>query len=161
MSISYKVTVNQTYDFDLSDDEIKNLDAIENGFNSFHVLENYKSFDVEIIKSDFNSKKYTMQVNGNTYKVKISNALDLLINDLGLEASSSKKEDAIKAPMPGLIVSIDVKEGQQITEGDNVLVLEAMKMENTLVSPRDGIVKSISIKVGDKVDKGELLIEME
>ena len=161
MGTTYKVTVNQTYNFDLNDEDINNFDVVKKDFNSFHVLENNLPFDVEIIQSNFNVKKYTVQVNGNSYEIEISNALDLLIDDLGLEVSSSKKANDIKAPMPGLLVSIEVEVGQEVKEGESMLILEAMKMENTLVSPRDGIIKFISAKKGDKVEKGELLIEME
>lgn len=161
MSNLYKIKVNDSYSFEFNQDNIESIDSIQKSINNFHILENNQSFDVQVIKSDFNRKKYTVQVNGNNYQVDISNELDLLINDLGLEASSSKKGNEIKAPMPGLIVSIDVKVGQEIAEGDSVLVLEAMKMENTLLSPRGGIIRSILIGTGDKVEKNELLIEME
>ena len=67
----------------------------------------------------------------------------------------------IKAPMPGLILEVNVEEGAEVQEGDYLLVLEAMKMENTLTAPRDGVVKSVSIKKGETVEKNQLLIEME
>jgi biotin carboxyl carrier protein len=63
--------------------------------------------------------------------------------------------------MPGLILSVDVKIGQEVKEDDSLLVLEAMKMENVLTSPRDGIIKSISITKGETVNKNQLLIEFE
>ena len=63
--------------------------------------------------------------------------------------------------MPGLILDIHVKEGQEVKEDDALLILEAMKMENVLTSPRDGIIKSISVSKNDTVDKNQLLIEFE
>ncbi|MDX1317201.1 MAG: acetyl-CoA carboxylase biotin carboxyl carrier protein subunit, partial [Xanthomarina gelatinilytica] len=74
---------------------------------------------------------------------------------------ASKKVNEIKAPMPGLILDIHVKEGQEVKEDDALLILEAMKMENVLTSPRDGIIKSISVSKNDTVDKNQLLIEFE
>jgi biotin carboxyl carrier protein len=72
----------------------------------------------------------------------------------------TKQINAIKAPMPGLILEISVV-GQTVKENDSLLILEAMKMENSFLSPRDGIIKSISVILGDAVDKGQLLIEFE
>ena len=67
----------------------------------------------------------------------------------------------IKAPMPGLILEVNVKEGDEVKEGDYLLVLEAMKMENALTAPRDAVIKSISVEKGQTVEKNQLLIEME
>ena len=80
---------------------------------------------------------------------------------MGFEIGATKKINEIKAPMPGLILSVDVKVGQEVKEDDALLVLEAMKMENVLTSPRNGIIKSISITKGETVNKNQLLIEFE
>ena len=66
---------------------------------------------------------------------------------------------SIKAPMPGLILEINVKVGQEVKEDEPLLILEAMKMENIITSPRDGIIKSISVNKTDAVEKNQLLIE--
>jgi biotin carboxyl carrier protein len=87
--------------------------------------------------------------------------LDILIKDLGFEVGVSKVIKKLKAPMPGLILEINVEVGQTVQENDNLLILTAMKMENSLLSPRDGVIKSISVNVGDSVIKGDLLIEFE
>ena len=80
---------------------------------------------------------------------------------MGFEVGKTKQINAIKAPMPGLILEINVSVGQEVKENDNLLILEAMKMENSFSSPRDGIIKSIAVFKGDAVDKGQLLIEFE
>ena len=161
MSQSFKVKVNEFHDFSFSEEEIKSLNLVEKTKKNYHILKENQSFNVEVVESSFDEKKYTVQVNGNSYQINISNELDILITELGLEASTTKKINDLKAPMPGLIVSVDIKEGQKVQEGDGILVLEAMKMENTLLAPKDGMVKAITIKVGDKVEKNQLLIEME
>ncbi len=161
MSKSFKTSVNKTYDFDFTEAQIAALDIVEKSEGNYHVLEGNQSYQATILQRNFNKKTYTIQINGNLYEVQISNELDRLIDELGLEVSAEKKENDIKAPMPGLIVSVDVKIGQEVKEGDGILVLEAMKMENTLQAPRDGVVKSISAQVGDKVEKNTVLIEME
>lgn len=161
MSKIYKAKVNESYDFNFDSHKIKSLDIVKKERTEYHVLDNNQSYQAVILQSNFNKKTYTVQVNGNAYDVKIADELDILISELGLEVSANKKENDLKAPMPGLVVSIDVEVGQEVTEGDGILVLEAMKMENTLTAPRNGVIKSISVKAGDKVEKNTVLIEME
>lgn len=158
---NYKVTVNDTFHFDFEKERILALDAIRSGANEFHALHQNTSYKAEIISSDFNHKCYTVKVNNTNYTVKISNPLDVLIKEMGFEVGSAKQINAIKAPMPGLILEINVVVGQSVKENDNLIILGAMKMENSFLSPRDGVIKSISVSKGDAVDKGELLIEFE
>jgi biotin carboxyl carrier protein len=80
---------------------------------------------------------------------------------MGLSLGNASLEDEIHAPMPGLILEVNVSEGDTVQKGDFLCVLEAMKMENTLTAPRDGVVKSITIAKGETVEKGKLLIELE
>ncbi|WP_282787164.1 acetyl-CoA carboxylase biotin carboxyl carrier protein subunit [Flavobacterium croceum] len=161
MSTTYKLSVNQTYSFDLSESDLKNLDALPTDKSNYHVLKNNKSFKAEITHIDFINKKYTVSVNNNVYEVAISDALDMLIKNMGIEKGRTKVVNAIKAPMPGLILEINVEIGQEVKENDPLLILEAMKMENSFLSPRDGKIKSIAVQKGNAVDKGQLLIEFE
>ncbi len=161
MSNSYKLLVNQALTFDFSEKDLENLDAVGVGNEKFHILKDSNPYKVEIVSADFLSKKYTIKVNNNTYEVAISNPLDLLIQSMGIERGRTKVVNAIKAPMPGLILEISVCVGQVVKENDPLLILEAMKMENSFLSPRDGIIKSIAVSIGNAVDKGQLLIEFE
>lgn len=63
--------------------------------------------------------------------------------------------------IPGTIMQIDVKEGQNVEEGDTLLILQAMKMNNKLTAPFSGKIKKINVAPGDKIPKGEIMIEME
>lgn len=67
----------------------------------------------------------------------------------------------ILSPMPGSVVSVDVKVGDVVAEGTAVATIEAMKMANVLRSVRAGTVKSVMVKAGDSVAGDELLIEFE
>jgi len=69
-------------------------------------------------------------------------------------------ENVVSAPMPGKILRVLVREGDQVKVGQGLLVLEAMKMENEIPSPKDGVVKRILVKEGDTVDTGQPLIEL-
>jgi len=66
-------------------------------------------------------------------------------------------EAAIKSPMPGLIIAVPVEEGQLVSKGDQIIILESMKMENELRSPRDGVVKHLYVKPGESVEKNQPL----
>lgn len=161
MSESFKLSVNNSNQFDLTESDLSNLDAVSVAQNKFHILKDGKPFKAEMVATDFLSKKYTVKINNNTYEVSIANELDALIKSMGIERGKTKVVNAIKAPMPGLILEISVKVGQEVKENDPLLILEAMKMENSFLSPRDGIIKSIAVEKGNAVDKGQLLIEFE
>jgi len=160
MSKVYKVNVEHSSNYEFNKTDIENLDILKLTKSKFHILNNNKSFKVNIEESNFNSKSYVINVNSNNYKIQISNELDILIEEMGFSLGSSKKENIIKAPMPGLILKVNVSEGQKVKEGDILVILEAMKMENTLTSPNEGIIKSISVEKGKTVEKGEVLIEL-
>ncbi|WP_299336226.1 acetyl-CoA carboxylase biotin carboxyl carrier protein subunit [uncultured Psychroserpens sp.] len=157
----YKIKVNNSHSFDISKDDLNELDAVETTSDNFHILVKNNSIKASILNSDFNKKSYSVKVNNNTYDVIINDALDQQISALGFEIGTAKQINNIKAPMPGLILEINVNEGQDVKEDDALLILEAMKMENVITSPRDGVIKSISVSQGETVDKNSLLIEFE
>jgi biotin carboxyl carrier protein len=161
MNVNYKLLVANGPTFEVSTQDLQNFDAMPVAETQFHVLKDNKPYKAEIISADFVSKKYTVKVNNNTYEVAISDALDELIKSMGIERGRTKVVNAIKAPMPGLILEINVSVGQEVKENDPLLILEAMKMENSFLSPRDGVIKSIAVEKGNAVDKGQLLIEFE
>jgi biotin carboxyl carrier protein len=70
-------------------------------------------------------------------------------------------QEIVKSPMPGIIKSIDVAVGDQINEGDTLLILEAMKMENPIVAPVGGKIGEVSIFQGQSVKGGDRLIVIE
>jgi biotin carboxyl carrier protein len=160
MSDVFKVKVDNSSEFDISKNDISKLDAVSTK-GKYHILQNNSSFKAEVLNSDFNNKTYSVLVNSNTYEVKIANNLDQLISKMGFSQGTNKQINKIKAPMPGLILDVMVKEGQTVQEDDALLILEAMKMENVIVSQREGTIKTISVKKGDAVDKNNLLIEFE
>ena len=67
----------------------------------------------------------------------------------------------INAPMPGIIVRLEVRKGQDVAEGETLLFLEAMKMENAIVTPVAGKISDILVNVGDKVATRQLLVQIE
>jgi biotin carboxyl carrier protein len=68
--------------------------------------------------------------------------------------------DIVKAPMPGLVVRVDVTEGQEVAAGVGLVVVEAMKMENELRAPHAGVVRQVHVTAGTRVEKGAPLVTL-
>lgn len=161
MEKSFTVKVNDSFDFELEETAIEKLDFLKLSSTQFHVLNENKSYEVALENSDFISRNYQIRVNSNTYEVQITNDLDKLITAMGFSTGSEKKLNEINALMPGIILSVNVEVGQEVKEGETLLILEAMKMENAIGSPRDGIIKSVNIEKSGTVEKGALMIALE
>ncbi|MBN1434833.1 biotin/lipoyl-binding protein [Candidatus Fermentibacterales bacterium] len=72
-----------------------------------------------------------------------------------------KGEAVVAAPMPGLVVDVLVKQGDEIEARQKLLILEAMKMQNELVSPKSGTIADVHVKPGDSVNTGDRLVVIE
>lgn len=161
MSVPYKVSVNGEWSFEMDANALTSYDMARMGENSIHVLSEHQSYKTAILKADFHAKAYRVAVNGKPYDVQIADLLDGLISDMGFELGSTRNISQIEAPMPGLILDIQVQQGDSVSEGDPLLVLEAMKMENVILSPREGVIKKVAVSKGMAVDKKHLLVEFE
>lgn len=111
-----------------------------------------------VIRSEADNTGQTFIVNGKTLKLNVETELGLLLGNLGMDINESAVVNEITAPMPGAILEVIVKAGQEVQEGEKLLVLEAMKMENIIKSPTAGIITSVTVTEGDNVEKGQSLI---
>lgn len=161
MSQRFKVSVNETYEFSFSEEDLVSLDVLHTSESEYHVLKEGRPFDVEVVSNFFHNRTYKIKVKNETYEVAIKNELDQQIAEMGFSLGSTKNISNIIAPMPGLILDIHVREGEMVAEDSPLLILEAMKMENIITSPREGVIKNITVKKGDAVDKKQLLISYE
>lgn len=160
-----KATVNNKEEFEvdgfLLNGSLKNLDIVKVRENTFHVLHQYKSYNVSLINYNEEEKVMVLNINGNNYEVSIRDKNDLLLQKLGIRAGGASAVQHVKAPMPGLIISVSVNKGDEVKKGDTLLILEAMKMENVIKSPRDGKIKSITAELKKAVEKNQVLVEFE
>lgn len=140
-------------------DGLIDLDISDLGNQHFHVIENQKSFEAELLELNKEEKYVLIKVNAQVYRFDVSDQYDILLKEMGLDKLNQHIVKELKAPMPGLVLQVMVQAGDEIKKGDNLLVLEAMKMENILKAPTDATVKSILIKAGDKVEKNQVLIQ--
>lgn len=77
------------------------------------------------------------------------------------QPKANVNESNVVAPMPGTVLKVNVSEGDTVSAGDTIVVLEAMKLENNLSAPVSGTVKAIKANVGDSVNSGDILVEIE
>ena len=127
--------------------------------NSFHVLKDGHSYNITLLEVDKENKKVSIKLNNHIYDVVLKDRMDILLQQMGLENNEELSKKEIKAPMPGLILEILVREGDEVKKGEkNFFVLEAMKMENAIKSPQDGTISAISTSVGDSVEKNNTIM---
>ncbi len=153
--------VDDHFEFDINADALNGLDIVSMGNGHFHILKGQRSFKAEVISTDFDKKSFLIKVNGTEHQVQLADQYDQLIRKMGLNVSSASKMNDLKAPMPGLVLDILVKEGDAFEKGTPLLILEAMKMENIIKATGDGVVKSIGVSKSDAVEKGQILLELE
>ena len=157
---TFKVSVNQgEYNFENVSSEA--LDIVPLGENMVHIIHDQKAFTTVIMDSDFENKSFRFKINGKIYKVALADQYDQLIDRLGLHVQSQMIVKDIKAPMPGMVLEVNVKAGQTIEKDDPLLILEAMKMENVIKAPSAGVIAVVHALQGKPVDKNQVLIELE
>ena len=125
--------------------------------------------------------KYKVTLNNRVYEVEVEQGEAMLVDEYELAAPAAPAPaapaapvaaaapaavaapvsvaagEAVKSPMPGTILKINVTQGQQVNEGDVIMVLEAMKMENEIVATRSGTIAQIAVSKGAVVETGAVL----
>ena len=97
-------------------------------------------------------------IHGEVYMVKVEDERAHRLAQARGTAVAVTGEATISSPMPGIIIAVSVKEGDAVTKGQKVVILESMKMENELTAPRDGVVMRVAVKAGASVEKGQVLL---
>lgn len=157
----FRIAVDGHHVFDVLPDDAANLNLIADGEGCYHILHNGQSFHAELVEMDYATHRYIIKINGARYSLKISDHYERLVQQLGLHVGGHQKMNAVKAPMPGLVLNIMVEAGQAVQKGDPLIILEAMKMENVIKAAGEGRVKAVKVQQGVAVEKGQLLLEME
>ena len=105
--------------------------------------------------------RYTLWVDGYRFETEALDERTRSIRDLSAATAGPTGPAPIIAPMPGLIVRVNVSVGDRVEAGQGLVVMEAMKMENELRAIAAGTVKSVAVSPGTAVEKGALLVELE
>ena len=104
---------------------------------------------------------YTLWLDGFRFDVEALDERSRAIRDLSAASAGPSGPAPLVAPMPGMIVRVNVQVGEQVVPGQGLVVIEAMKMENELRAAGAGTVKRVLVAPGTAVEKGALLLEME
>ena len=163
----YQVKVNDKLEFAVNNsgdeliinDKVVAADVQQLDANNWHIINQLKSYNIEVVTFDSSLKIAEIRVNNNTYHITAKDKFDALLEQMGMSNINAAKVSEVNAPMPGMVLKSFIADGDQIKKGDNLFILEAMKMENIIKSPDDVVVKMVKIKPGDKVEKGQVLVQ--
>ena len=105
--------------------------------------------------------RYTLWIDGYRFEAEALDERTRSIQDLSAAGAAPVGPAQVRAPMPGLIVRVNVKAGDKVQAGQGIVVMEAMKMENELRATAAGTVKSVEVVPGTAVEKGALLVALD
>lgn len=141
------------------DGEVYDLDLAKVGDGIYSALLNGKSYNIEMVNTQ-SKRHYTVNTFYNSYDVEVIDPQARYLKNrsgAGQEASG----DTIVSPMPGKVMKIMVKEGDEVEAGQTVMTISAMKMESEFKAPRNANVKKINVAEGDVVDGNQVMMVFE
>lgn len=141
------------------DGEKHEVDLVETNSRQYSVIFDNDVYEINVVQQT--NSLYTVDAYNESYELVIEDERARLLKKFTKTEEAVKKELIIKAPMPGLVLKIEVEVGQTIFVGSGLVILEAMKMENEIKSTRNGIVKEIKVVEKMAVEKGEVLMILE
>ena len=124
----------------------------------YSVLVNGKSFFVELVHP---APEMVFQIDQREYALTVLNERQKIEREIFGRTERVHGHGEVRAPMPGLILRVEVQVGEEVTIGQPLLIMEAMKMENEIRAPIDGVVKEIVVEPHQAVEKEDLLIRLE
>jgi biotin carboxyl carrier protein len=127
-----------------------------NGQPVYSLIIDGKSYEAYVYPEE---KDWQVLLRGRQYKALVEDEREKRLKTAG-GVKATDGEFHLKAPMPGLVVSVPVEEGQQVKKGQVLVILESMKMQNELKSPRDGTAHRIRIKPGESVEQRQTLLSV-
>ena len=157
---TFKVKAGE-FSFLIGQAEADAADLLQKSPTEFNLIKGSRSVNATLLAENAFGKKLKIEVDGETYEVEIKDELDQMLDQMGFSAVSGKQIKEIKAPMPGLVLDVVVVNGQQVQEGDKILILEAMKMENSIMIHANATIKRVAVTAGQAVEKGQVLVELE
>lgn len=102
-----------------------------------------------------------LHIDGRRHRVQAETERERRVREMKGMGAGSLGPRPLKAPMPGLVVKVDVEAGEAVTQGQGLVIVEAMKMENELQAEADGVVSQILVEAGQAVEKDQVLLEFE
>ena len=124
----------------------------------FSLILDGKSYESFVYQGE---EDWEVLIRGRQYQVKIEDEREKRLKAAAGGGVIEGGEFHLKAPMPGLVVSILIEEGQEVKKGQVMLILESMKMQNELKAPRDGVMGRVRVKAGESVEQRQTLLSVQ
>ena len=157
---TYKVKANE-FLFSFAKMEIGSADLVQLSSTEYNLIKDHRCVNAKLVEADATGKKLKIEIEGEVFDIEIKDELDQVLEKMGFGSASNKQVKEIKAPMPGLVLEIAVADGQDVKDGDKILILEAMKMENSIMIHTNAKIKKVIVAAGQAVEKGQVLVELE
>lgn len=125
---------------------------------TYSLLVDGRSFEVNLFQEN---GTWEVIMRGRRYSVRVEDERERLLREASGGTSVQEGKICLDAPMPGLVIDIPVAEGDQVDEGEVLLILESMKMQNELTAPREGTITGIRVQVNQNVERGQTLLVLE
>lgn len=124
----------------------------------FSLIVDGKSYESYVYEGE---EDWSVLLHGRQFNVMVEDEREKRLRAAAGGGVAEGGEYHLKAPMPGLLVTVQVSEGQAVTKGQVLMILESMKMQNELKSPRDGIIEKIRVKAGESVEQKQPLLNIQ
>jgi biotin carboxyl carrier protein len=125
--------------------------------NTLSLIVKNKCYEATITNTDRN---LLVCISGEKFEIDLEDELEHLSTSPSLHQTGAELEE-VKAPMPGVVVSIEVEEGEELNVGSAIVIVEAMKMQNEISTVTPGKVKQVLVREGDIVDSRQTLVVIE
>jgi len=125
---------------------------------SYSLLLEGKSYEINIYQDN---EFWEVLLRGSQFSVQVEDERERRLRMAAGQASKEEGKIILLAPMPGLVIDVPVKDGQEVDEGDVLVILESMKMQNELTAPRAGRITRIQAKVNEHVERKQALLVLE
>ncbi|HEX3053312.1 MAG TPA: biotin/lipoyl-containing protein [Aggregatilineaceae bacterium] len=164
--MKYQTIVNgETFEIEINEDGRILVNNEERAINfqelshgeMYSLLLDHRSYEAVV---DARDDLYHVLMAGDLFEVKVTDERSRRLASAFMAFGDTSGELVIRAPMPGLIARVPVEEGQQVSKGETVVILESMKMENELKAPRDGVVHRVNVAIGESVEQNKVLLSI-
>jgi len=165
--MKYITTVGEKeYEIEILGDGRVRVDGVEytvdfepvSGQPVFTMLVDGKSYEATIHPED---NDWIVLLHGQRYSAQVEDEREKRLKAAAGAGEGGSGKYILRAPMPGLVVKVPVREGDEIQQDDVLVILESMKMQNELKAPRDGIVERVLVNEGDSIEQKTELIHVE
>lgn len=164
--MKYVATVeDQNYEVEINSEHELTLDGVrlQVDFQSaaaesvFSLIVNGRSYEACVYPTDAGLE---VMLAGRMYHVIVEDERERLLRQASVGPAVQRGDYHLRAPMPGLVVTVPIEEGQQVARGDILVILESMKMQNELKAPREGIITNVRVRTGDRVDQNQVMVTL-